>query len=342
MLESFSSNATVAKIRSIHGEMFTKENYHDMLSRRSVSEVADYLAHTPRYRDCFQDVDPNTVHRGFLEQLLKKNNFDTYVRLCKFQGLDKQPFYDFLLRRRETECILSVINNINSGYDNGYLNELPGYVIKHSKINLLELSKADSFEDLLRMLKSTPYYKALVSVPLTDGKVIDYTECELQLRQAYYKYLYDEIEKHYSGSVREQLKKLVFGEIDSLNIINAYRMKVFFGYSAEAIKARQIKYSLIGHKKLEKFYECENAEAMEQWLDKAYRSGKSADFIETRMRQTSFRQLQRVISSCQDAPAVMYAFVMLCEIEANDIIHIIEGIRYGVDPSVIEEKIIVC
>ena len=53
MLDSWSANGTVAKIKYIHGRMFTKENYHEMLMRRTVPEAADYLAHSARYKDAF-------------------------------------------------------------------------------------------------------------------------------------------------------------------------------------------------------------------------------------------------------------------------------------------------
>ena len=85
MLDSWSANGTVAKIKYIHGRMFTKENYHEMLMRRTVPEAADYLAHSARYKDAFRDVDPNTVHRGFVEALLQRENFNTYMETIGIQ-----------------------------------------------------------------------------------------------------------------------------------------------------------------------------------------------------------------------------------------------------------------
>ena len=117
MLESVSSNATVAKIRALHGRMLTGENYSEMLARRSVPEIAEYLSATVRFKDVLKDIDPMTVHRGFLETLLEKENFETYIRLCKFQQLDKLPFFDFLISRSEIGCLLMLINSINSGLD---------------------------------------------------------------------------------------------------------------------------------------------------------------------------------------------------------------------------------
>ena len=60
-----------------------------------------------------------------------------------------------------------MINNINSGLDNSYLNDLPGYVIKHSKVSLLEMSRAENYEQLLKILRNTPYYKILVKIENT-------------------------------------------------------------------------------------------------------------------------------------------------------------------------------
>ena len=115
MLDGLSSNATVSKIRAIHGRMLTKDNYHEMLTKRSVQEITEYLASTPRFASVLADIDPNTVHRGFLETLLEKENFDTYIRLCQFQQLDKIPFFDFLIEKTEIDCILMLINSIKTG-----------------------------------------------------------------------------------------------------------------------------------------------------------------------------------------------------------------------------------
>ncbi len=350
MLDCWSTNATVAKIRALHGNMLTKENYHEMLSRRSVPEAADYLAHSKRYKDAFKDVDPNTAHRGFLEGLLHKESFNTYIRLCRFQGLDKLPFYDFQVRKKEIECILSMINNINSELDNSYLTDLPGYVLDHSKISLLEMSRAQTYEELLKILKNTRYYKILVKIPpMADGSA-DYTECELRLRSEYYKDMLVAVDKDFMGEEAKELREMIYREIDSLNIINAYRMKAFFGYSAEEIKRRQIRIKEgpgrsggLG-RRLDRYYELDSPEAMTAWLDKTRygRDGKNTDYIETKVNSAQHRYLSHVIARSVSAPVSLYAFMKLCSIEVSNIVHIIEAVRYGADPAVIENNLIIC
>lgn len=343
MLDGLSSNATVAKIRALHGKMLTKDNYHEMLTKRSVPEIVEYLAATPRYKQALKDIDPMTVHRGFLETLLEKDNFDTYIRLCQFQQLDKVPFFDFLIEKTEINCILMLINSINTGVDRSYLNDLPGYVIKHTKLDLLELSSAGDFAELLKLLRGTPYHKPLVRVPLNEDGTVDYTECERRLRTYYYSTIIREAEEAFPDSQSDEVVQMVKADIDFLNMINAYRMKAFYGFSAEQIKAHQIKISNIG-RKLDSYYALETPEQMLEWLNRNETQTDITDgsLIEVRMQRDKFRKLEHRIYRSFNAPVVLYAFTQLCDFETSNITHIIEGIRYGVDSSYIENNILIC
>lgn len=335
-------NATTAKIRAIHGKMFTKENYREMLTRKTVPELAEYLARTPRFKDAFKEVDPNTVHRGYLEELLYRENFRTYVRLCKFQMLDKMPFYGFLIKKREIECILSLINCLNSGLENSYLEDLPGYVIKHSEIDLLELSKASDFQQMLKMLKGTPYYKVLVKISPTEDGLADYTECELQLRTMYFENLFSEIKKGFPSGEAKELTDMILKEIDVKNIINAYRMKAFFGFSPEEIKRRSFKFSYMGKKRFKRFCECESPEQMLELISRRTNMSSEDATIETMINRVKYRNLCHTIARSGYAAVSMYAFTQLCDIEVENIVHIIEGIRYKVDSSFIESRLLIC
>lgn len=346
MLDSYSTNATATKIRAVHSNMFNKDNYHEMLSRKSVPEIAEYLAGSKRFREAFRGVDPNTVHRGFLEELLYRENFNTYVRLCRFQGLDKKPFYDYLIKLRETECILSMINSINSQVSGGsyYLKSLPGYVIKHSNINLLELSRAENYEELLKFLRGTPYYKVLVKIPSLDDGRADYTKCEVRLRTFYYEQLIDEVQKDFSHKESEELRSMIIKEINMKNVINAYRMKAFFNYTVDHILTDSIRVTGMSMKRFETYCSCESAEQMLEKLEKTLCVQADSDtaLVETAINRKKYSMLCHVIARSVSAPVSLYAFMQLCDIEVKNIIHIIEGIRYGVDSSVIESKLLIC
>ncbi len=291
-----------------------------------------------------RDIDPNTVHRGLLESLLNKSNFEAYTRLCRFQELDKQPFYDFLIRKRECQQLIKLVNAMNSGLDRHFIEELPGYLIRHSHLDLLKLATAENFDELLSGLKGTKYFKALKKVKRLDDGNIDATDCELKLRIFYYESLFEDIEKSLSDSDGRELKKIILTETDIINIINAYRMKAYFGMNGEQIRSAQLPFTRIGKNAMNSLYQCETPDEMIGRLEKTvYGRQFQGDYehIETKVNLYIYHLMKHTVSRTTSAPVAIYAFMRLCDIEVSNIVHIIEGVRYGVEPAMIE-KLIVC
>lgn len=342
MLEGFSTNATSAKIRAKYAQLFTIDNYRELAALRTIPEAAEYLARSARFKEAFKEVDPNTVHRGYLEELLLKENFETYIRLCKFQGLDKHPFFDFLIRRAEIDCILSTVNRINSSLTQAYLSDMPGYMVKYLDDRFTEISTAQSFEELIALLKGTRYQKLLKKIPLREDGKADYTLCELRLRTDYYEQMLGQVKEHYSGSTEAELKDLILKDIDSKNIINAYRMKAYFKYSPEEIERRTLKFYGIGKKAMERLYNAEDAaEMMDMINHTVYGKGSpDTDNIELEINSVKIRRLRSQLAASTNAPTAMFTFIQLCDIDVSNIIRIIEGIRYGVETAVIESQLV--
>lgn len=344
MLDSYSTNATVAKIHAIHGKMLTRENYHEMIGCHSVSEVAEYLKRINRFKDTLFDIDPNTIHRGLLEELLTKSNFDIYVKLCDFQRLDNVPFYNFMIQKIEVEQIIEAVNRIHNNRPDESLANVPVYVKKHSKINLLELRMAENMDSVKKALKGTPYLKVVEKILVDEITGIDYVESERLLITFYYSRLIEYVENNFFKSEAKQLKDIILMEIDLINIRNAYRKKMFFDYDSEQIKNTQIPFTKMGKRKMNAFYEKETAEEMLEFLIKTSygRSlSEDLDYAEVGIQTAFSKYLKHIIARSTSAPVVIYAFVRLCDMEVKNIIHIIEGIRYEVEPEIIEKNLIV-
>lgn len=343
MLTSSSMNATVAKIRAVRGKMFTQQQYRELMLKQTVPECAEYLAQSPRYKDVFRDADPNTIHRGYLEELLQKANLEIYNRLCGFQQLDSIPYYGFLLARMEISNILLMINSINSDLDKPVLAQLPGYAIKHSRVNLLELSQAGSFEELLEVLRGTPYRKPLLKVKTDPSGRADYTECELALRKDYFERLIQDVEHDFHGREEKEIKDIILYEVDTMNIINAYRMKKYFGYSSERIKQSLINVKGNPMGRLKEYFELSDPDDMLEWL-KTTKYGKGmreTGIIETGIADIRYRKLSHILSSTTSAPAALYAYVRLSAVEVSNIVHIIEAVRYGADTTQLEHDLLI-
>lgn len=345
MLERYTANATVAKIRAIHGYMLTAQNFKDLLTRKSVSEVADYLKKTRRYHNALASVDVNTVHRGHLEELLNRTNFQLYERICRFGQLDKIGFYRFEIMANEVEQILSRIMHINSGDTESFIETLPAFLISKSGFDMLSLAKAKSIGELSECLKNTGYYKLLRDIKPDENGVINYFECEKRLRTYYYRQLLEATDKSFDKKTASQLKALITDEIDLINIINAYRMKKYFGADINKVLSSTLPfYGRLGERKMIRILSQPTADLLlSAFLKTSYGrqiSEVDCDFIEDSVNRVRFKLKKRALSATQSAPVALYAFLGVCDVEVENITNIIEGIRYNADIQMIKKILI--
>lgn len=331
----------MAKIRAIHGKMLTETELIELAHKKSVGEAAEFLKTVYRFKDTLAAVDSSTIHRGYLEELLEKSTFELYRRLCSFQQLDNIPFYNYIVEKYEIEQILSMINNINSNVEGTFINTLPAFLMEASKLPYMEIAGCESYGELTDVLKGTPYGKILKAVPLGGDGLINYPVCEQKLRTFYYERLFDNIDKSFSKHDSKVLSDYIKTDIDLINVVNAYRLKKFFGYRADHIKERMLPFTKRGKAAMNAFYCCETAEDMLELIKKLplFGNGVEIEMIEISMGTVRMRLADRLLTASQSAPVVMYAFMTLCSIETRNIIKIIEGIRYSLPPTEIEKLI---
>ena len=99
-------NATVAKIMAIYGKRLKQEDYQSLLNQQSVAEVAEYLKKNTYFSELLAPIDTNTIHRGMLENLLRRSIFEKYVKIISFEQIGRQEFYNYRILRAEVDEIL--------------------------------------------------------------------------------------------------------------------------------------------------------------------------------------------------------------------------------------------
>ena len=75
------NHAVTAKARALYGRRITPEQYKDLLRCRNVPEVASYLKSSTSYADALQNISESNIHRGQLENMLRRWNFDSYAKM---------------------------------------------------------------------------------------------------------------------------------------------------------------------------------------------------------------------------------------------------------------------
>ena len=343
MLDGYSTNAMVAKIRSIYGKMLTREDLRELVAKRSVAEVADHLSQTARFAEAMRDIDPNTIHRGMLERVLAEYNFNTYMRLTSFQGLENKPFYDFLINRCDVRELISLVNAVNNGLQESFVNAVPGYILKNSKLRFMMLAKCRTIDELTEALKGTKYYKVFKGFKRTeDGKAF-FTDAEVKLRTFFYEELMLAISDSFFGKEEDELTDLVKTEIDNRNIINSYRLKAYFRYTPDEIRKTLLPFSKQGRHMMNKLYDAEDPAGMLVQLRKMPGGRfitEDMDSVESSLGQRMLATMRHVIAKTNSAPTALYAFEYICDTELKNIIRIIEGVRYDADPAYINKLLI--
>lgn len=103
------ANAIAAKVRSLHGEQLDERDYAELLSRRNVPEIAAYLKNETHYKYALRDVRENNVHRGQLEDLLRKDVFREVIKLYRYADRKEAAYYHLYIEENEIKVILETL-----------------------------------------------------------------------------------------------------------------------------------------------------------------------------------------------------------------------------------------
>ena len=345
-----SKNATVTRVRAVYGKRLMEKDYNELCTRKRVAEAAEYLKRSTYYGDAFNGIDTSSIHRGHLESLLQKAFYDRYEKLCDFQQLSGEPFYNFLLIRTEIRELLKAILYLNNEKEDVYIETLPAFFVKKATFDLIELAKAKSFKEMLGVVRNTPYYSILSGIETDKNGMVPYTVCEVALRSYYMSWLNNTAREQFRGSGRDELIRLINVQTDIINIINAYRMKKYFGWDGERIKKHSLPfYGRISRKKQADLFESADTDEYIRTLkttvygrqmDGLYEGMESSRF-EAELYRLQCRMAKRALRFSDSAAVSLYAFMHLCEVEVNNIVTIIECIRYEKSIPYMQELLVI-
>ena len=138
-MSSFSSNAILAKARSMYSHRLTEHDYEELLKRRSINDMVAYLKSDTVYGGILSELKDVNIHRGQLETLLNKEIFLRLDRLIRYASKKELEFYRFALTELEIQLILTKARLIDSDMYTGYEIEIPEYLNKYASFDLYGL-----------------------------------------------------------------------------------------------------------------------------------------------------------------------------------------------------------
>lgn len=340
-----SSNTISAKAKSMYGKRLTDADYKDMLRRNSVTDIAAYLKENTSYSSALAEVDTHNIHRGQLENLLMRELFNKYTKLCRYNFTGDNDFYNYLVLQYEIEQILKCILSLNANTMADFILDLPAFLISHASFDLLELAKVRQFDDLLAVLKHTPYREILSEFAPKNGEPLDYAACEKALMTYHYDHLLGVIRKKFHGQTKKDLEKVIKVNVTLSNLMTIYRLKRYFSSSKDEIGEALLPFEFkLNKNTLQKLIDAQTVDDFFDVFDQCYygknKVAEDSLEFEHHLNQIIYLYNKKLMRFSTSPPAVLYAFIILNNTEVKNIIKIVEGIRYQVPNTQIQELLV--
>lgn len=345
MLSALSSNAILSKARAMYGRRLTKENYEALLACQSVGEVASYLKSHTAYNKTLAGINENDIHRSQLESKLKQKLFEDFASLCRYEISVGEHFSQYLITRSEIEQILNSILLLYAGKPEEYLFSMPTYLSRHTHINLTALSQIKCYDDLLGALSHTPYHNLLEGFKPIKGIPINYTGIENTLYTYLIKNTFEVIDKYTRGETAKQLREIFNVNVDLINYVRIIRLKVSYHASPDFIRSSLLPFGSIHKRLLSEMIEAGSEADVTAVMNKT-QIGKRClkidhTYIDELPNIIKYMTCRHDIHFSTHPSVVMLSYTFIMQAELTDIITIVEGIRYNMEPDEIAKLLII-
>ncbi len=335
-----------SKARSMLGSQLHVSEYEELLHKRNVAEIAGYLKNSTAYATALKDVRENYIHRGQLEDILKKETFRKMMTLYRYSDASQQVYYKLHLQKIEIDLILSRIRALISQSFDSTIPDLPLFLNPYICYDLKKLGVVKTFDELLDVIEKTSYYKVLIHYRVKKGKEkeIVYAKIEHQLLKKYFEESFRIIDKTLRGESRKQCYELLASQVELDNISKIYRLKKYFDVDENVIRKSLFPVSYrIRKAAWEELIQCSLPQFIEKVKTGPYHLPleNSEDlYIEYFIEKYMYKLAKKNVYFAQDAPTVYSSYLILIQTELNNIFSIIEGVRYEAISEDVEQLLV--
>ncbi len=341
-----SALAALPKARYIASLRLTQEDYRSLMRRTSVLEVVGILQNHDYLKSTLGSLARTNIHREQLEQALSKDVFYKYDKLMRYV-YKKNHFSSYFLVRSEINELLAKLKLFSAGLPGQYILQMPGFLLEKTSLKLMEIAAAKDIKTFCDLLHGTPYLKIVQSVLNKNKEVDDYLLCEHAFEVYYYNYVFKMIDIDLKGTPKEQITQLFLMQAEIFNLDMLFRIKAFYSqqFSLERIQSLLLPfYCVLSKKQLYKLCACANLQQFLQIYNSskaAVKYGKKYDDFKTmhinEAQSVLYRKALKLLRFTIVPEVALAALMCIAQIERSNIVSVIEGVRYKLEPEKIEQ-----
>ena len=337
-----SYRAINTKLHAKKRTLLSKHEWSKLMQYQEVSEVITFLRKRVGYKEQMRLYQSNDIHRSDLEIIL-----DHYcVReieaiLHYFSGGYKEFFKTFLMEYEISDLAL-ILRSISRNDEMKEIEKLFVHSERWCLANYSKLIACKNVAQFIEALRGTCYYQALKTMSSEDV-----VKREFHMEMKLYMLLYNELfEKANRLNSRDEkiAKKMIGTKIDFINAQWIYRALKYYEISPEEI----LIYSLqngnkLSYLKLKRLSYSKSIEDFKQLAQKylGYSLFKEQNdvFLDS-MTERYYYKFACHMDQDDESIAATIAYIMLLEVEINDLIALTEGIRYKLREGDLERYLV--
>ena len=343
---SQASNVLLTKSRAMYGKRLTGQNVSELLNCQTVTEVAAYLKNNTHYAYALRNIDDSNVHRGQLEAALDELMQSELTALSKYRVDAGEYMRSFMVYSTQIREILKFLRLLSAGRAGEYVFAMPKYFVKRDGLDPIKMAQAKDYEEFLRAMSGTVFYKILRGISVGEDGTIDYTMIEHTLYSHLFSYAESVIRKNFHDSAKDDLLGLLGTRSELSSFLNIYRFKKYYKACGDDL-ARSLVFDFnykISRRTFDKMLGAESAEdVLGIFRAETFYGRESGDideeYIDQVVNRLSYKRVRHLMRFSTDPTVAVFSYLLLSGIERKDIVTIIEGVRYRVSPDVIASMI---
>lgn len=337
------AGAIGVKSHVLYSHMLTADQYYVLLNSNSIAEITDILKQSKGYADHLATLPPAQVHRIDLEIAVRTAIVNQAESFLPYLNGDRRALFLNWLGWYEAENLKSVLRWIRSRrLDRDEMRQRL-YNIPSSKISYDLLLNSRDYSETLEALRDTKYYKIMLAPirRLNDGEESLFS-LELAIDNFVEMSIYKDLQK--LAPDEHKLLTAYFGtRIDLLNLYCFYRCQRYYHMTLEETLSRMlpVKYKV----KTSHLREMAKGATWEERLDRLepsypvyanlFREALTQDdsdlSLEMSIKRLSYMKALAIFHAGSPGFHTAMAYFILKSYEVDDVIRIIEDVRYDYD-----------
>ena len=342
---STTSYAVLTKARAKYGRFLSEHDYNGILACQSVAEVMVYLKTYTHFAPALSGVDEREVHRGRLEALLRQYQFNEFDSLCRYDSSMSEGFSRYIIEKSEVEQLVHFTVLLNARSTDQFIFRFPAFLAKHSELDFERLATVHDYTGLLNAISHTSYYDVLRQFQPDEKGRLPVAAIENKLYELVLERMIAFINKKTKGSERRELTD-IFKKLNDYRMISRIiRLKRYYHMSPDEIKETvNPEISGLSPRLIDAMCEAETAEDVYRILnDTKYGrliSRAGSDYQGDIGPRVQYQIARQKLHFSNNPSVVMISFMFLSETELMNVVCLIEGVRYRVDPKTIRSMLI--